>query len=137
MLFIVSNNTKNSTHEPINNPAIRPGTAQNKQRSSAPNHSKTVHKLSLDCPKTVPEIPALSPKFLGLKCTVIPTPNTPSIKMAFKQGLNQVREKPLPLGVCQNFSLLISTCSSCYGEALFFLLRRKPPVRLSENLKGR
>ena len=57
--------------------------------------------------------------------------------MALKQELNQVGEKPLPLGVCRNFSILVSTRSSCREEELSFLLQREPTVRSPEKLERR
>ena len=57
--------------------------------------------------------------------------------MALRQGLNQVGEKPLPLGVLRNSSIPVSTQSSCREEELSFLLRREPIVRSLEKLERR
>ena len=43
----------------------------------------------------------------------------------------------LPLGCCRNSQITISTCSSCHEEGLSLLLRRRPMVRLLENLERR
>ena len=55
--------------------------------------------------------------------------------MTLRQGLNQVREKPLPLGVFRNSTLLAPTRSSCSGDQLCLLSRRNLMDRSSENLE--
>ena len=57
--------------------------------------------------------------------------------MTLRQGLNQVGEKPLPLGVCRNSSISVSTQSSFHKEELSFLLRWEPTIRSPEKLEIR
>ena len=65
-------------------------------------------------------------------------PQTPHvIRMDLRLKINRVGEEPLPLGVCRNSPISVSTCSSCREEGLFLLLRWKLTVRSLENLEKR
>ena len=89
-----------------NSPQINLGTTQNSPKNSTPDHPKIVpefqfwtvrkqpRKSSFGLFENSPKNPAFGPKFLGLKCTAVPTPNTLTICMTLRQELNQIRENP-------------------------------------------
>ena len=58
-----------------------------------------------------------------------------NIDKVLKEGINPSREKPLPLGVCQNFSNPVPTRSPLCVEQLPFLFRRLPTVGLPDILE--
>ena len=133
MLFTFSNNT-NSTHGSINSSTISLRTIQNKRRSLALECPKTIHNLVQTVLKQSQHFSTQSQHFstqshsVGLKHMAISAPTIATIWMALSQRLNQVGEKLLPLGVCQNFPIPVSMRSSICEDKLSLLLHLKPPV---------